>query len=211
MLSKRTVVLLVIIIGLILFGIAIYVLKFKLSPERILVEGKPLEFGSVSLHPEKSKVEVMAWFDYPYEPSVLWIEITFIELDVNGTYTFQNMFLNPHTGWSPETDRVVEGSITFGFPAPEPERILIIEGKPVEIIHRRVSEGYKMTLAFRPGDQLGSNFKLRDGNRVDVVLPFYVLKEKVVEGVSFWIDHMYVGELEFSVEVQGEPPPELKQ
>ena len=56
--------------------------------------------------------------------------------------------------------------------------------------------------------KLGSNFKLRDGNRVDAVLPFYVLKEKVVKGVSFWIDHMYVGELEFSVEVQGEIPPE---
>lgn len=56
-LRKRAFVLLVIIIGLILLGIAVYELKFKPNPGRILVEGKPVEIGSRSLHPEKTKVE----------------------------------------------------------------------------------------------------------------------------------------------------------
>lgn len=191
-LRKRTVVLIAIIIGLILLSVSVYILIFKPSPERILVEGKPVEIGSRSLHPEKTKVDARAWFDFVYEPDVkpLWIEIVFIELDVNNTYCFQNMFLNPHPDGA---DWVVEGSITFGGPSSQ-----------------RVWEGYRMTLPFRPGVQLMSYFKLRDGNKIDVVLPFYVLKEKVVEGVSFWIDHMYVGELKFSVEVQGEIPPEYR-
>ena len=175
-LNKRTIFVLAIILGLILFGIAIYVLKFKPNPERIWVEGEPVEIGSVSLYPEQSKVEATAWFEY----GELYMDVTLVELDVNDTYCYLQISLNPH----PET--TVEASQTFGG-------------------YDRMSEGDVIHIHFL---ELGSNFKLRDGNRVDAVLPFYVSKEKIVERQSFWANHMYVGEIEFSVEVQGEIPSE---
>lgn len=42
---------------------------------------------------------------------------------------------------------------------------------------------------------------------VDVVLPFCILEKVEYDGVMY--DHKYVGEIEFSVEVQGEIPPPL--
>ena len=70
----------------------------------------------------------------------------------------------------------------------------------------RMSEGDVIHLHFI---EFGSNFKLRDGNRVDAVLPFYFLVEKKVEEHVFY-DHKYIGEIEFSVEIQGEIPPEYR-
>ena len=56
----------------------------------------------------------------------------------------------------------------------------------------------------------GSDFKLRDGSRGDAVLPFYILVEKCMHGHVFY-DHKHVGEIEFSVEVQGEIPPDTSE
>lgn len=78
-LSRHTIFVLAIILGLILFGIAIYVIEFKPSSERILVEGESVEISSVSLYPEQSKVEANAWFEY----GELYMDITLLELDVN--------------------------------------------------------------------------------------------------------------------------------
>lgn len=189
-LSKRTIILLVIILGLISVGIAVYV-KLYLYSERILVEGEPVYIWAYSFHPERCKVNATAWWEpYPYGPDKLRMEITLVELDVNNTYHLGSVWLNPHYGQEPYEETTVEGAATFITQFPKSEG---------DIIHVTFGE-----------EDLGSEFKLRDGNRVDVVLKFSVLKEKVVEGVSFWIDHMYVGELKFSVEVQGEIPPEYR-
>lgn len=109
-----------------------------------------------------------------------------MELDVNNTYCFLQVGLNPHPGKEPTEETTFEAVQTFG-------------GRD------RLSEGDIIRVTFL---ELGSTFKLRNGNRLDAVLPFFVLKEKVVEEVSFWIDHMYVGEIEFSVKVRGDIPPE---
>lgn len=72
--SKQTIVSLVIILGLTVFGIA----YLSIRP------------GSRSLHPEEAKVEACAeWEDYPaLGPDRLLMEITLVELDVNDTYCF---------------------------------------------------------------------------------------------------------------------------
>ena len=111
------------------------------------------------------------------------MDVTLVELDVNDTYCFLQVSLNPHPGKEP----IVEASQTFGG-------------------CDTMSEGDVIHIHFH---ELGSNFKLRNGNRVDAVLPFYILVEKKVEGHVFY-DHKYVGEIEFSVEVQGEIPPEYR-
>ena len=165
--GKRTIVLLVIILGLTAFGIAYLSMRY----------------GSRSLHPERSRVEATAWFDH----GELYMDVTLVELDVNDTYCFLQISLNPHPGKEPMEETTVEASQTFGG-------------------CDRMSEGDVIHIHFL---NLGSNFKLRDGNRVDAVLPFYILVEKKVEGHVFY-DHKYVGEIEFSVEVRGEIPPEYR-
>lgn len=68
-----------------------------------------------------------------------------------------------------------------------------------------MSEGDVIRITF---PELGSEFKSRNGNRADVVLPFYILEEVKYNGIMY--DHKRVGEIEFSVEVQGEIPPEYR-
>ena len=163
--SKRTIVSLVMILGLAAFGIAYLSIRY----------------GSRPLHPERSRVEATAWFDH----GELYIDVTLVELDVNDTYCFLQISLNPHPGKEPMEETTFEASQTFGG-------------------CDRMSEGDVIHIHFL---KLGSNFKLRDENRVDTVLPFYILVEKKVEGHVFY-DHKYVEEIEFSIEVQGEIPPE---
>jgi len=89
-LSKRTIVSLVIIIlGLMVFGI-------------VYLSTGP---SSSSLHPEQSRVEATAWFDH----GELYMDMTLVELDVNDTYCFLQITLNP----SPD-GRTAEASQTFG-------------------------------------------------------------------------------------------------
>lgn len=173
-LSKRTIILLVIILGLVAVGIAFLFIKPS----------------SQSLHPEQCRVDVVAWWDYnPHEPEKsLYMNLTFVELDVNGTYCFSEVWLNPQTGTLEG-----KGSITHGC--------AWYEGQ----IEKGISEGD--TLHAR-SDELYTGFQLRNGNRVDVVLPFYILEKVEYDGTMY--DRKQVGQLEFSVEVQGETPPEYR-
>lgn len=186
--KKRIVMIVVVILGLIiLLGIA--VLRFRPSSERILIEGKPVEIGSCSLHPVQSKVEATAWWHhnpYPSELETEWqiyVDVKMVELDVNGAY----YFLDAH---------FQGGGSVFGAGIP------YSEGDVLHMVFSRLNYG-----TFSNGTVV-YDFELRDG-KIDVVLPFYVKKEKIVEGESFWIDHLKVGEIEFSVEVEGEGPPQL--
>ena len=157
----------------------------------MLVEGKPVEIGSYSLHSEQSKVEAKAWWEhdpYPMEGETEWqirVDVKMVELDVNRTYYFLGA-------------RFQGGHSVFGSGK------AYSEGDVLRMGFHKLSHG-----TFGNGTVV-YGWELTDGNKIDVILPFYVMKEKVVEGVSFWIDHMKVGEIEFSVEVEGEPPPQFE-
>jgi len=169
-LSKRAVFSLVVILGLTAFGIAYLFIRS----------------GSRCLHPEQSEVQATAWFEsYPYGPDKLHLEIRLVELDVNDTYCFQSICLNPHYGEEPGQEMTCEAAATFGG-------------------CDKMSEGDVISITF---PELGSEFELRNGNRVDVVLSFYILERVETEGGGVRYDHKKVGEIEFSVNVQGEIPP----
>jgi hypothetical protein len=203
MFGKRTIVVLAIIVGLSLSGVSVYMMHSKSSPERILVEGKPVYFGSVSLHPENSKVEATAFWGhnlYPREGSSetewqIHVFVKLVELDVNRTYRFQNAWFY---GEDLNKEPVIGDSSTFyaGISYSEGDVIQILFGS---LTHAAFGNG---TIYY--------TWKLKTGNTIDVVLPFYVIKETVVEGQSFWAETMPVGELKFSVKVDGEPSSECK-
>jgi hypothetical protein len=203
MLSKRTIVVLVIIVGLSLSGVIAYMQHSGSSPERILVEGKPVYVDSVSLHPENSKVEATALWEhnvYSREGSSqtewqIHVFVKLVELDVNRTYRFQNAWFY---GEDPNKQPAIGDSSTFyaGISYSEGDVIQIVFGS---LTHATFDNG---TACY--------TWKLKIGNTIDVVLPFYVIRETVVEGQSFWAETMPVGELKFSVMVEGEPPPECE-
>ena len=145
--SKKVIVVLVVIVVLGLTALIAYLSTIPGSP-------------SSNLHPEQSKVEAIAWWHhnpYPGETSgtewQIHMEVKFVKLDANNTYLFDSAVLNPYHGDDPNLEGTCEAHSTFGS-------------------GHLFSEGDVVRIHFA---ELYDNFHLMNGNRIDIVLPFYIL------------------------------------
>jgi hypothetical protein len=148
----------------------------------VLLSIKP---RSSSLYPEELEIEAIAWWQPDADEPELHVEITLVKLDVNDFYYLRDALLNPHNG-----EKEAYADLGLGV---------------------RVAEGDVVRFTF---GEFSNDFQLRKGDRVDIVLPFYDMERVVMDtrqGRAVRERLKCIGEIGFSVEVQGELPLEFRQ